>query len=119
MKRYRRTRSTQRHQPPDLFKDHLAPLKRGRSVKLVVEIQKQNGKQKRTQQYLALLAPANLYDLVPQAVVISVIGKGSCIIFPNMGTGVSDLVKAGLPVKLAVALLEKLRELFGEEHGDT
>lgn len=118
MKRYRRTRLTKgQEKKVDHFLERLAPLKRGKVVSLSLRVRKIHGKQHRETNLLALLAPGRIYGMVDNAVVVSIVGKGSCVIFPDTGKGKGDLARAGVPVKAAEALLEKLRELFGENNG--
>ena len=120
MRQYRKRRMTERPRPPpDYLINHLTPLKQGRVVKLVQETKQKHGLRIREVQTLVLLAPSTLYGMTPGMVIVSVIGKGSCVIIPNTGKGTGVLVKAGMPLRLAVVLIEKLDELFGEtKHGN-
>lgn len=110
---------TQSHiDEPDYFLHHLSPLLKGESVKLVVEQVKQHGKVSRVVQKGLLIAPGNVYGLDDQAVVVSLLGSGSCVIFPNAQKSRGELVKAGLSARLAIALIESLIKLYGDTpHG--
>lgn len=107
--------TTRQEKPSDYFKDKLAPLVSGLSVKFVLEYRKKHGTKFREVKIMVLLAPGLLYGLSPETVVISLVGKGSCIVFPELGKGVASMVAAGIPVRLANALFEKLTELYGEK----
>lgn len=98
----------------DYLLHQLEPLTRGQTVKLVVEVRRRHGRKEREVKIGMLLAPGPLYGFVEQAVVVSLLGSGSCVIFPKQGKGVSALTRAGLPIKLARVLMEKLKSLYGE-----
>lgn len=114
-KRIRRTRLTNRQETPrDILKERLTPLKQGRVVKLTVEMTRRQGKMIVHENVLLLLAPGPVFEMIPDAVVVTLIGKGSRAIFPKTGKGAGELARAGLPPKLAKALVEKLSEIYGE-----
>jgi hypothetical protein len=117
MKTYRRRRVAQSFSStPDLLVKHLAPLKMGKPVRLAIDQTKQSGKKTRETKLLMLLAPGALYQMQPDLIIVSVIDKGSCIIDPKAGKGIGSLGKAGVPVRLAIVLLDKLKELYGERN---
>ena len=114
-RRIRRTRLTGRQETPrDFLKERLAPLRRGQVVKMVVEATRTQGTKSRTEQTLLIVAPGELYGMVPETVVVSLVGKGCRVVFPKTGLGAGELARAGLPPKLAKALIEKLTEIYGE-----
>ena len=114
-KRIRRTRLTSRQETPrDVLKDRLAPLKRGQIVRITVETTRKQGKQVKQETTLLLLAPGQHYGMVSETVVVSLIGKGSRVVFPKTGKGAGELARAGMPPTLAKALIEKLNEIYGE-----
>lgn len=99
---------------------HLAPLRRGEAVRLVAETQTQHGKTARLSQKGLLIAPGRVYGLSDQAVVMSLLGSGSCVVFPAAQNSRGELVKMGLTGTLATALIEVLNQLYGEsQHGTT
>lgn len=98
----------------DWLLSHLAPLLRGEAVKLVVEQSRTHGRKTVNVQKGLLIAPGSAYGLSNQAVVVSLLGSGSCVIFPDAQHSKGELVNAGLPVELATALIEKLSTLFGD-----
>lgn len=99
---------------PDYLLAHLWPLTKGQSVKLVIEQTKQHGKVSRVVQKGLLIAPGKVYGLHDQAMVVSLLGSGSCVIFPNAQSSKGELVKAGLSARLATALIESLKKLHGD-----
>lgn len=114
-KRIKRTRMTQRQkEPEDVFMRRLAPLKTGQVVNLVVEMSRRHGRVSREKKALMLLAPGPMYGMLETAVVITIVGMGSTVLFPATREGVSDLAKAGIPTTLIVALVERLKKLYGE-----
>lgn len=98
------------------FLAHLAPLRRGEAVRLVVEDRKHHGKTDRLTQKGLLIASGTAYGLSDQAVVISLLGSGSCVIFPTTQNSRGELVKMGLTGTLATALNDALNQLYGESH---
>lgn len=85
---------------------------------MAMEVKSRHGSRVLTKSILVLLAPGKMYGMLPGAVVITLAGKGSCIVFPGKGKGVGELIKAGMPSPLAKALMSTLDELHGEqEHG--
>lgn len=117
MKTYRMRRMTKsRSSTPDRLLKHLAPLKTGKTVSLAIDQEKRSGEQIRKVKLLMLLAPGALYQMHANLIVVSVIKKGSCVIDPKAGKGFGDMCKAGVPVRLAIVLLDKLRELYGERN---
>lgn len=114
-KRYRRTRVTQRQEEPeDELLRRLAPLKTGTAVVLQVEMRRKHGNVLRERKALMLIAPGPMYGMLESAVLISIVGMGSTVLIPATREGVSDLAKAGLPTNLIVALVERLKKLYGE-----
>lgn len=98
----------------DYFAAKLAPLKQGRTVTL--QMLNPRGIGKRKNPYI-LIAPGTLFDLPMDTVVVSVINNGSCIVQINpreKKPRISDLVRAGIPAKLANALVAKLQHIFKE-----
>lgn len=115
MKRYRRTRVTQRQETPsDPLRDRLAALLRGSPVELVISYKSKHGRASREVNLLVLLAPGKYYGMLGNLVVVSVVGKGSCVVHLDSGKGVAGLAKAGFPMVLAKALVEQLKTLYGE-----
>lgn len=115
MKRIRRTRlTTSQEKPTDYLKDRLAPLARGKSVKLTVNYSAQSGRKQREVSLLLLLTPGELYGMPKGTVVASVVGKGSSILLVKDKTGIAGLMKSGVPAKLAIALRDKLKEIYGD-----
>lgn len=103
---------------PDYFLAYLQPLLQGMSVKLVLEQERMHGQASRLVQKGLLIAPGNVYGLNARALVISLLGSGSCVIFPDSQTSRGELVKAGLPSRLAIALIDSLKKLYGDSpHG--
>lgn len=98
----------------DYFAAKLAPLKEGRTVTLQIIHPRGIGKRKNP---IVLLAPGILFDLPKDTVVVSVLNNGSCILRINpfeKKPRISDLVRAGIPAKLANALVAKLQHIFKE-----
>lgn len=115
MKRIYRTRkATSQYVPPDPLLEHLRPLAYGHVVKLVIQVRKTSGLHQREMNYLMLIAPGKMYGMKPELLHVAVLEKGSFILNPIMGKGLSALTKMGLPTPLAVDLIEKLKKLFGE-----
>ena len=104
---------------PDLLLAHLRPLLQGTAVKLVVEIKRTYGKKERLVQKGLLIAPGSAYGLVDRAVVVSLLGSGSCVIFPMANTSKGQLVRAGLSPQLAMALIDRLQILYGDSKNGT
>jgi hypothetical protein len=105
---------------PDKLLAHLRPLLQGKAVKLVVEQMKKHGAKSRKVQTGLLIAPGSAYGLSHRAVVVSLLGSGSCVIFPIAHKSKGELVKAGLPAKLAKALIDRLQILYGDtQNGST
>lgn len=103
---------------PDYFLLHLQPLLKGKSVKLVVEQERTHGKVSRVVQKGLLIAPGKVYGLDAHAMVVSLLGSGSCVIYPDAQTSRGELVKAGLSARLAIALIDSLKKLYGDSlHG--
>lgn len=116
-KRIRRTRLTNRQETPrDILMERLAPLKRGMIVKLTVEMTRKQGKMIKHERALLLLTPGPFYGMVPDAVVIALIGKGSRVVFPKTGKGAGELARAGMPPALAKALIENLNKLMESDN---
>ena len=119
MKRYRRTRVTQRQEAPsDPLKDRLAALLRGSPVELVISYKSKHGRASREVNLLVLLAPGKYYGMLDN-LVVSVVGKGSCVVHLDSGKGAAGLAKAGFPMVLAKALVEQLTTLYGESKDAT
>lgn len=119
MKRYRRSaRLTKRQEKPtDYLAEILSPLKRRQIVKMVVSFTKTHGKSKREVKLLVMLAPGEVYGMLTGSLVVSVIGKGSCVLFPKEEKGMAALTGTGLPTSAAKFLLETLHKLYGvDEH---
>lgn len=115
-KRIRRSRLTTRQETPrDFLKERLTPLRRGQVVKLIVEATRTHGTKTRTEQTLLMLAPGAMFGMIPETVIVMLEGKGCRVIFPASGKGAGELARAGLPPKLAKALVEKLTEIYGEQ----
>ncbi len=115
-KRIKRTRLTGSQETPrDLLKEKLAPVKRGQVVRLAVEAVRLHGRKQRAEQTLLIISPGEKLGLVPEAVVVMLVGKGCRVVFPRTGKGAGELARAGIPAKLAKALIEKLTEIYGEE----
>lgn len=104
-------------QDGDDFLAALAPLYAGKSVALEMEKPRIQGAKKtvadRTKK-LVLLVPGTAAGIDPQAVLVSVVGSGSCIVWPKRNPQVANLVLAGMPAKLAVSLMDKLHRIFQE-----
>ncbi|UGC97113.1 hypothetical protein FBPa45_0080 [Pseudomonas phage vB_PaeS_FBPa45] len=100
---------------PNYLLQTLLPLRNGQTAKLVQVTKSRHGKLavERTTNTGILFAPGQLYGLDPRAVVISLLGRGSCVIFPGSRKGAGDLVRAGVAPSLAKALLETLTEVYG------
>lgn len=92
----------------------LRPLRRGVPVKLVVEVRTAYMNVPKLKQIGLLIAPGTTYGLSKRAVVVSLLGSGSCVVFPTARKSKGELVKAGLPAKLAQALLDRLNSLYGD-----
>lgn len=115
-KRIKRTRlAGSQKTPRDLLKEKLTPLKWGNVVKMVVETTRVHGSMRRADKTLLIITPGGLLGLTSEAVVIMLVGKGCRVVFPKTGKGAGELARAGLPPKLAKALIEKLTETYGEK----
>lgn len=100
----------------------LAPLREGKPVALSLILAKKPSKVKRVAEQrdkVITLVPGKLFGFSERTVVISVVDNGSCIIEIDCNS-TARMVLAGIPAKLAKALLVKLRSTLGESnHGNS
>lgn len=100
---------------PDFLANKLEPLTRGYAVSMSMQdpkfekLKQYKGKKKNQ---LVCLAPGPMYALPTDTVLVSIVGNGSCIVRPFESKDVAKLVLAGMPVKLANALMSKLHYLY-------
>lgn len=100
---------------PNYLLDRLRPLLFGQAVKLVQEAKRRHGRFDRIVNTGVLIAPGYFYGFDKDSLVVSLLGKGSCVIFVRSPSVVSELVSAGMPIELAKALIENLKKLYGED----
>jgi hypothetical protein len=111
---------TKRHlNEPDYLLTALWPLRQEEPVRLVLQKMKMHGKVERLVQQGLLLVSGKVYGLDDRAVVVSLLGSGSCVIFPTAQNSKSELVKAGIPAALAQALIDKLIVIGDTENATT
>ena len=107
---------TTRHvDEPNYLLETLMPLRYGKTVRLVQVTKSRHGRLaiERIQRTGVLFAPGQLYGLDPRFVVISLLGKGSCVIDPRAQKGLGELVRAGVHPSLAKALYAELTKVYG------
>jgi hypothetical protein len=92
----------------DWLLSRLAPLRNGNAV--VIRLDNPMGVGKRKDPLITIV-PGILFGFREKSVVVSVIGNGSCIIKTDEKK-IANLVKAGIPARLASALAEKLYQLY-------
>lgn len=97
----------------DWFQQKLYRLKAGEPVSLMMETPSSKFSKRAAGpvQNLVILTPGSLLGF-PQAVLVSVLGKGSCVIHPS--TKLADLVLAGIPAVLGGALMNAIRQTMKE-----
>lgn len=100
---------------PNYLLQALMPLRSGMTVRLVQETVSRHGRLQieRVKKTGLLLAPGQLYGLRPDSVVISLLGRGSCVVIPSRQRGVGEIAAMGVPQKLATALFETLTKVYG------
>lgn len=104
------------HQPRDLLRDRLLQLIAGKTVDLVSTHEERHGKQVRSVKQLVLIAPGKVYNACDNIVVVSVVGKGSCIFDFNKPGNSAKFITAGLPRNLANELFTALKSIGENEY---
>lgn len=102
----------------DAFLSSLLPLKNGKSVSLAMDnpmFTSQAKHRGHKAKKLVILVPGTAAGISPDAVLVSIVGSGACIVWPENVSKVADLVLAGMPARLANVLMEKLHRLFKEK----
>lgn len=91
------------------------PLRYGMTVRLVQVSKSRHGRiaKEKTTHHGLLLAPGQLYGLLPEFVVVSLLGKGSCVIKPESSSARGELIRAGMPLALARELVALLIIVYG------
>lgn len=107
----------------DSFLGVLTPLNKGKSVALwmddprrgdVKNTHKNAHKNAEPRRRLVVLIPGPAAGLPKGAVIVCVIGSGSCIVRVDQPTKVADLVLAGIPARLATILMDTVHRVLKE-----
>ena len=100
----------------DWFHRALTKLKQGRIVNLWMEDPKLALRKnfRGSTRKLVVLVPGQVAGLPRSAVVVSIIGSGSCVVRVDSPEHVANLVLAGMPIALASALMNKLHRTLKE-----
>jgi len=99
----------------DLLLQTLAPLTHEKIVKLWMEPPPKVApkKSRRTsERRLIVLTPGTHLGLPRKTVMVSVIGKGSCLVRLDEAVRTADLVLAGMSARLAKELMNRIHQLF-------
>lgn len=101
---------------PNYLLEKLMPLRYGMTVRLVQVTTSKHGRLAvaRERREGVLFAPGALYGVDPMALVVSVLGHGSCMTFPLSGKAKADLIRAGIAPGLVDSLTEALAKVYGE-----
>jgi hypothetical protein len=107
----------------DWLGSRLLPLREGKVVILSLILAKKESRIRRVVEQrdkIVTIMPGQLVGLPRRTVIVSIIDNGSCIVEIDCNA-IIGLVRAGVPAKLARALLEKLQYILKEEetHGDS
>lgn len=105
----------------DLFVQALAPLRSGRTVSMWMDVPQKASTLKRRnapKRTLVVLTPGQSFGLPREALLVSLVGKGSALLDLTRQRSVADLVLAGMSAKLAKELFSRVARLIcGENHG--
>lgn len=100
----------------DYLYQTMSPLRKGKPVNLWMELPKKSVK-KTTQllvKRLVVIVPGSVIGLPRDAVLIAIVGAGSCLLRPLRSESIANLVLAGMPAKLASELSSVIRRIFKE-----
>lgn len=106
----------------DWLVNALEPLSKGKTKVLVMDTpaipRKGRKDDSTTRHQLVALAPGTLYGFKQGSVLVSIIGAGSCVVVPSEPKQLTPLLRAGIPPKLAKALIDGLARLdWSNDHG--
>lgn len=95
----------------------LSPLAEGKAVVLTMDVGAHNPGIRRVsppRPTPVVLTPGPIFGAPPGAILVSVIGKGSAVVYPfrRPETALAELVSAGMPSRLAHALMADCRRLM-------
>lgn len=100
----------------DHFRLALRPLAKGHPVALAMDDHRPVHAKARSsvsRKRVVVITPFNAPGLALGSYVISILGKGSCLVWPSKPNQSANLVLAGMPARLANVLLNKLQVLEG------
>ena len=98
----------------DAWFRYLLPLRLGKPVRMWMYLPQTAAKKthSKPRQKLAIIQPGACAGLPPELILISILGSGSAVVHPFRDEGVASLVLAGMPARLAKALMNQLHRIF-------
>lgn len=100
----------------DSFRFALQPLVKGKPVALAMDDHRPThakARGQRQRKLIVVITPYSAPGLEPGSFVISILGRGSCMVWPSKPNQSANLVLAGMSARLANVLLSKLQVLEG------
>jgi len=100
----------------DWFYQALSPLRRGQPVFLTMDgrrVVPRKGPVAEAKR-MVILTPGALLGVNPKAVLVAVLGLGSCVVRADQPAKVANLVLAGLPASLANLLMNTVHHVLKE-----